>query len=712
LFKQKISSFINTRLGFFTLLTVLLWLKNILAFAVDLKVGLDNALQYFIVGINPIASTLLLLSVALYIRRKKPSYVMMLFIYTVMTILLYANVNYYREFTDFITINTMLGAGKVSSGLGESALRLFRWYDLFYFIDIIVLIAALAFKKIKMQVAPVRARMAFAMTAFSIMIFSGNLFLAESDRPQLLSRTFSNDYLVKYLGVNTFTAYDAVQTYKTNQVRAKASATDLDAVKSYVREHYAAPDDSLFGIAKGRNVIYIHLESTQQFVINYKLKDANGVEHEVTPFLNSLYNSNSTYSFDNFFHQVKAGKTSDAETLMENSLFGLDQGSLFTQLGAKNTFQSAPNILEQTQGYTSAVFHGNVGNFWNRNETYKSFGYDYFFDSSYYDVTDENSFQYGLMDKQFLSQSVQYLEKLQQPFYSKFILVSNHFPYSELSGDESGFPLATTNDETINNYFATENYMDTAIKEFFDYLKASGLYDNSIIVLYGDHYGISNSRNEELASLLGKTADTWTDYDNAQMQRVPYMIHIPGTTSGGVNHTYGGEVDALPTLLHLLGVDTSKYIQLGQDLLSKDRDQVVAFRDGSFVTPNYTYYGGTLYENATGTAVTEQSDELKAQVKAWKKQVEEQLSTSDTINNGDLLRFYTDSGLTTIDPSNYSYLNQVDRLNETQTSLGDKSTSLYSKNGNKSTVDLFKTQTYNQLNPETTSTTETTTSGQ
>ena len=712
MFKQKISSFINTRLGFFTLLTVLLWLKNILAFAVDLKVGLDNALQYFIVAINPIASTLLLLSVALYIRRKTPSYVMMLFIYTVITFLLYANVNYYREFTDFITINTMLGAGKVSSGLGESALRLFRWYDLFYFIDIIGLIAALAFKKIKMQVAPVRARMAFAMTAFSIMIFSGNLFLAESDRPQLLSRAFSNDYLVKYLGVNTFTAYDAVQTYKTNQVRAKASATDLDAVKSYVREHYAAPDDSLFGIAKGRNVIYIHLESTQQFVINYKLKDANGVEHEVTPFLNSLYNSNSTYSFDNFFHQVKAGKTSDAETLMENSLFGLDQGSLFTQLGAKNTFQSAPNILEQTQGYTSAVFHGNVGNFWNRNETYKSFGYDYFFDSSYYDVTDENSFQYGLMDKQFLGQSVQYLEKLQQPFYSKFILVSNHFPYSELSGDESGFPLATTNDETINNYFATENYMDNAIKEFFDYLKASGLYDNSIIVLYGDHYGISNSRNEELASLLGKTADTWTDYDNAQMQRVPYMIHIPDTTSGGVNHTYGGEVDALPTLLHLLGVDTSKYIQLGQDLLSKDRDQVVAFRDGSFVTPNYTYYGGTLYENATGTAVTEQSDELKAQVKAWKKQVEEQLSTSDTINNGDLLRFYTDSGLTTIDPSKYSYLNQVDRLNETQTSLGDKSTSLYSKNGNKSTVDLFKTQTYNQLNPENTSTTETTTSGQ
>ena len=74
------------------------------------------------------------------------------------------------------------------------------------------------------------------------------------------------------------------------------------------------------------------------------------------PFINRLYHSKSTFSFDNFFHQVKAGKTSDAETLFENSLFGLNQGALFTQLGGKNTFEAAPDILGQTQGYTSAVF--------------------------------------------------------------------------------------------------------------------------------------------------------------------------------------------------------------------------------------------------------------------------------------------------------------------------------------------------------------------
>ncbi|MDZ5501589.1 LTA synthase family protein [Enterococcus cecorum] len=701
--KKNYFSWVNKRLGFFGLLLVLMWIKNMLAYTLDFHLSLENALQHFILIINPIATTLLLLSVGLYVRRKKPAYITMMVIYFIMTALLFSNAVYYREFTDFITINTMLGAGKVASGLGESAIKLFRPYDILYWLDFILLVFALATKRIKMDETPVRARMAFAFSTLAVMIFSGNLFLAESDRPELLTRTFSRDYLVKYLGINAFTVYDGVQTYKTTQVRAQASATDMDEVAEYVKGHYAKPNDQYFGLAKGRNVIYIHLESTQQFLIDYKLKDENGVEHEVMPFINSLYHSNSTFSFSNFFHQVKAGKTSDSETLFENSLFGLNQGALFTQLGGKNTFEAAPNILKQTQGYTSAVFHGNSGTFWNRNETYKRLGYDYFFDASYYNVTEDNSFQYGLNDKPFFQQSVKYLEHLQQPFYTKFIAVSNHYPYSQLSGDETGFPLAQTKDETINSYFSTANYMDTAVHEFFDYLKQSGLYDNSIIILYGDHYGISNARNKELAQLLGKDRETWSNFDNAQVQRVPYMIHIPGMNKGKIIDTYGGQVDALPTLLHLLGVDTQNYIQLGQDLFSPDHKQLVAFRDGDFVTPNYTYYGGILYDNKTGEEITEPSEELKKQIDADKEAVSDQLATSDKINNGDLLRFYTKSGLKAINPDDYNYLKNTDRIEKIEKELGDKSTSVYSKHNHTSTTDKYQTKSYQELHPKETS---------
>ena len=133
----KTPAFLNKRLGFFSLLVVLLWLKTIFAYLVDFHLGIESGIQYFILFINPIATTLLLLGIALYIRRPRVAYITMMVIYFLLTLLVFSNVTYYREFTDFITINTILGAGKVASGLGESAIRLFRPYDVldrFYYL--------------------------------------------------------------------------------------------------------------------------------------------------------------------------------------------------------------------------------------------------------------------------------------------------------------------------------------------------------------------------------------------------------------------------------------------------------------------------------------------------------------------------------------------------------------------------------------------------
>ena len=71
--KKNYFSWVNKRLGFFGLLVVLMWIKNMLAYTLDFHLSLENALQHFILIINPIATTLLLLSVGLYVRRKKAS---------------------------------------------------------------------------------------------------------------------------------------------------------------------------------------------------------------------------------------------------------------------------------------------------------------------------------------------------------------------------------------------------------------------------------------------------------------------------------------------------------------------------------------------------------------------------------------------------------------------------------------------------------------
>lgn len=702
----------STRLGFVLTLLLLYWFKTMWAYSVDFNLDIQGPYQIFLAVINPFPVSLLLIGLALYIKPTKLFYSLAFGIYLLLFIWLISNSIYYREFTDFVTVNTMLASSKVSAGLGAAALELFRPWDVIYILDFPIL-AFFFFKKwIRMDNRPFNKRASFAITSLSAMLFSANLFLAEIDRPELLTRGFSNYYVVRALGLPAFLGYSANQTYVANKERSKASEADLKPVEEYIQQHYAKANPEYFGMAKGRNVIYIHLESFQQFLIDYKLK-VDDKEYEVTPFLNSLYHSKETFAFSNVFNQVKAGKTSDAETMIETGLFGLNQGSFMVNYGGTNTQQAAPFILSKNGYNSSAVFHGNAGSFWNRNTAYKQWGYNYFFDASYFTKQNSsNSFQYGLNDKYMLKDSIKYLERLQQPFYTKFITVSNHYPYTtSLSGDDLGFPLAKTQDETINGYFATANYLDSSIKAFFDYLKESGLYKNSIIVLYGDHYGISNSRNPALAPLLGKNSETWSSYDNAMLQRVPYMVVVPGMDKGGIIDTYGGEIDMLPTLEHLLGIESNKFLQVGQDMLSPEHDQIVAFRSANyFVTPEYTSYSGRTYYTKTGEEITNPDEKTKEELDKIREAANLQLKISDSIQTGDLLRFFKGNDLGKVNPDDYSYTNSFKALKKIEKEKGDKSTSLYNQRGNQSTVDLFKAPTYKELHPEDDSSSSTETS--
>ena len=699
---RKLLNFMSTRLGFVLTLLCFYWLKTMWAYTVDFNLDIQGFYQAFLAFVNPIPLGLLFIGLALYFKRSTIFYGFSIFIYILLFIWLFSNAVYYREFSDFVTVNTMMASSSVSAGLGEAALGLFRPWDIIYLIDFPILGYLMYKKLIRVDHRPFNKRASFAITALSTMLFTANLFLAEIDRPQLLTRGFSNYYVVRALGLPAFLGYSGNQTYQANKERSKASAEDLKPVEEYIQNHYAEPNKDYFGIAKGRNVIYVHLESFQQFLIDYKLQ-ADGKEYEVTPFLNSLYHSNSTLAFSNVFNQVKAGKTSDAETMIETGLFGLNQGSFMVNYGGTNTQQAAPFILSKNGGYTSAVFHGNAGSFWNRNTAYKQWGYNYFFDASYFTKQDDtNSFQYGLNDKIMLKDSIKYLERLQQPFYVKYITVSNHYPYTtSLIGDEIGFPLAKTKDETINGYFATANYLDSSVKALFDYLKKSGLYDNSIIVLYGDHFGISQTRNPNLAPLVGKTSETWSNYDNAMMQRVPYMVVIPGMDKGKIIDTYGGQVDMLPTLEHLLGIDSKNYLQVGQDMLSTQHQQIVAFRSSNnFVTPKYTSFNGRTYYTQTGEEITNPDETIKKELDDIRNAANTQLKISDAIQTGDLIRLYKGNDLGKVDIKKYSYNHSFKALKKIEEEKGDQSTSLYSQRKDESTIDLFDAPSYRALHPE------------
>ncbi|MGG3562891.1 LTA synthase family protein [Neobacillus rhizosphaerae] len=631
-------SIFNKYIGFFFLTVIFLWVKTYIIQLTQFDLGIENSLQKFLLFFNPLGSSLLFLGFSFFLKGRK-KYIGLIIIEFLLSFLLYANVLFYRFFNDFITLPTLTQTQNFGDVSG-SVTSLLRPYDFLFFIDILILIGLLAFRLVKIDVKDMNRRKVSVLFSLSLAISCANLSLAEVDRPQLLTRGFDRNYIVKYLGMYNYTIYDAVKSTKASAQRVMANSDDMTEVINYTKSNYAEPNPKYFGAGKGMNVIYLHLESMQNFLINYKL---NG--EEVTPFLNSMVNEGNTMYFDNFYHQTGQGKTSDAEFMLENSLFGLPQGSAYTTKGL-NTYQAAPAILGQ-QGYTSAVFHGNSGSFWNRNEIYKSFGFNKFFDANYYDLKSQDLAEYGLMDKPFFNQSIPLLESLPQPFYTKFITVSNHYPYPIPEKDATIAP-ATTGDSSVDTYFQTARYADEALKQFVDYLKKSGLYDHSIIIMYGDHYGISQNHNKAMKQIMGKEI---TPFEGSGLQRVPLFIHVPGM-QGGVNHEYGGQIDLLPTLLHLVGIDSKDYVQFGTDLLSEQHDDLIPFRNGDFVSPTITSVDGKFYDSTTGMKLEQERIE---EAKKYQKSVMQKLALSDKVVNGDLLRFYTPDNFTPVDRSKYDY---------------------------------------------------------
>ncbi|MDK7068636.1 LTA synthase family protein [Lactobacillus paragasseri] len=670
----------KTKLGFFTVVVVFFWVKTYLTYITKFNLGVVGPMQKFLLLINPLPTAMLLIGIGLFFKGRK-SYWIMVIIDFLLSLWLFSNILYYREFSDFLSTSIIKTSGSTSDNLGKSIAGITKGTDFLVFLDVVIIVLLIAFKVFKIDVRRLKLKISLLIEGLAVVLIGTNLTMAQKDRPGLLTRTFDNNYIVKYLGLNSFAVYDGVKTAQSNAIMAKANHSDLKTVQSYIKKNYIAPNPEYYGVAKNKNVLVIHLESFQQFLIDYKWHGK-----EVTPNLNKLYHANDTISFDNFFNQVGQGKTSDAEIMLENSIFGLQSGSAMSSYGTSNTFESAPAILGQQAGYTSAVMHGGAGSFWNRDNAYKSFGYDYFMPLSYYQNKKGYYLGYGIKDKLFFDQSIKYIEHLPQPFYLKMITVTNHYPY-DLDKKNQSIDKTDTGDKTVDGYVQTAHYLDEAIGELMSYLKKSGLEKNTLIMLYGDHYGISGNHHKASAQLLNK--DSFNNFDNLQFQRVPLMFHMPGL-KGGINHTYGGEIDVRPTLFNLLGINDQNMIQFGHSLLAKNAPQIVAQRNGDFITPKYSKVEGSYYYTKSGKRVTHPSKKVKAQLASISNTVTTELSLSDRVITGNLLRFYKPNGFKYVKRKNYSY-KKTDSLKRLKKAEKKSKNSVWYQNGKKSTQSDFKT---------------------
>jgi len=300
----------------------------------------------------------------------------------------------------------------------------------------------------------------------------------------------------------------------------------------------------------------------------------------------------------------------------------LKSGSVYTQY-EENEFDALPELLKNA-GYDTAAMHAFEKDFWNRDAFYKNIGFNHFFSQT--DFPDNQDIGMALNDEDFLTTSIELAEQLKEPYFAFMVALSSHTPY-EMPAELEQLDLAGYEDPLLKGYYETIHYVDGAVGVMVEELKQKDMWDDSLIIFYGDHDSGLTQPDSEMARELG--ADTEVELFELDHQ-VPLFIKEPNTESGGTVESPGGQIDIAPTILDL--VDIKPPYMLGQSLLDDDSNLTV-FRDGAFRYKDFYFKpdltapsgSGACYDTLSGSEVD------FVQCSGYVEAAAEQLRLSDSI---------------------------------------------------------------------------------
>ncbi|MGN0025708.1 MAG: LTA synthase family protein, partial [Clostridium sp.] len=226
------------------------------------------------------------------------------------------------------------------------------------------------------------------------------------------------------------------------------------------------------------------------------------------------------------------------------------------------------------EGYNTILTHAEKAGDWNFAEAGKSAaGYKTIWDIREYNIDERVGF--GLSDRSFYTQFVEKIAKEEEPFLAVLPTLTSHGPF-DIDEKYRELDLPKELDKNrLGGYFQSIHYADKQIGLFFELLKEKDLLDNTIVVIYGDHGGVHKYYMEDVEA-SNIEGNWWQEKDS----KIPLIICGSQIPSKNIE-TYGGQIDIMPTVAYLLGVDTKGY-QMGRNLLNTNRDATV-IKDGIIV---------------------------------------------------------------------------------------------------------------------------------
>ena len=384
---------------------------------------------------------------------------------------------------------------------------------------------------------------------------------------------FADTYVKEEQVPSDYTRY--IDDRLWEEVIANEGNKNYKKLSNYYISQEITDKNDFTGIFQDKNLIVIMMESTNNIILDERF----------FPNMHKIYTEG--WSWKNSYSPRNSCSTGNNEMGGMTALYTINN-SCTANIYKNNVYPEALLNLFVRAGYQTSSYHNYTDQYYARKTYHPHMGSQHFYGVQELGIQYSNVYQEWPSDVELVDKVLEITEK--QDKYAVWITsVSAHQPYTITStlGEKNIDLFKDTKYNTALKRYMSKLYeFDLALGELLKGLEQQGKLDNTVIVLYSDHYpyGLNNS-----------TLNSYFDYDvtkNLEMDRTPFVIYN-STVTPQVYDAYTSYINITPTVANLFNLNYDPRLYSGKDLLSKTYDGRVYFADGSWKDKKAFYSAST-----------------------------------------------------------------------------------------------------------------------
>lgn len=412
-----------------------------------------------------------------------------------------------------------------------------------------------------------------------------------------ISTPFDDEFNKVEQVVSDYTRY--IDDSVWEQIIAKENRANNKKLHNYYISQEITDKNEFTGIFKDKNLIVIMMESTNNILIN----------EEYFPNVYKLYSEG--WAWDNSYSPRNSCSTGNNEMSGMTSLYTINNSCTANNY-KKNVYPEAIFNLFNNKDYTTTSFHNYTDQYYARSIYHPNMGSGHFYGVQELGIPYSNVYQEWPSDVE-LVEKVLDITKDQDKFMTWITSVSAHQPYTQSStlGDKHLDLFKDTNyNISLKRYLSKLKEFDLAIGALLDGLEEQGKLDDTVIVMYADHYPYG---------LTSSTLNSYFDYNvttRYETDRTPFIIY--NTQIQPEKHSeYTSYINIVPTVANLFDLDYDPRLYAGKDLFSKNYENRVIFSNGSWQDEKAFYSassGKITYFEPNKTYTAEEIKEINTSI--------------------------------------------------------------------------------------------------